>query len=118
MSYRKLRVLLDGLPEESLTWTQVRESMTPQQLAESKATGHGRWSRTNHLLAGILDAVRVGNWQYVASQVKQGQAGAPPQPHSRPGIDDNVIPLTAEAADYMDRYYERLRTNHGSTGEG
>lgn len=119
MSWRKLKVLIDWLPEDSLTWTRVLEAMPPAERAAAKAVkrSHGRWSRTNHLLASIDDSIRAGNWQYVASKSKPGQAGPPPQPIPRPGLD-NVRPISEEAAEFMDAYLERVRANHGSTGEG
>lgn len=43
-----------------------------------------RWGDQEHLLAGILDTVRGGNWQ------RGGGKGQRPRPVPRPGADDGV----------------------------
>lgn len=86
MSLRRLRVLIEHLPPESATKTAVRNSITPEQMAE--ATGDYRpdqapWSGVEMLLASVLDAIRHNTATALAV------AGGTPtelEPTPRPGI--------------------------------
>jgi len=69
LSFRRLRVLLSHLPQES---------RTVRAIAGDKAM----WSLTDHLLAAGVDALRIANWQ-------RGKKGAKrPKPIPRPGVKD------------------------------
>ncbi len=58
--------LLQHLPPESATHTAL---LGPQ------------WTRTDHLLATVVDVLAIANWQ------RQGKKGAPrPKPVRRPGV--------------------------------
>jgi hypothetical protein len=67
-------VLLTHLP---------RESNYVQAVGGERA----RWSDTEHLLAGIIDAVQIGNFytQVIASNRQFKDAPKPPQSFPRPG---------------------------------
>lgn len=69
LSVRRLGVLVRGLPPQSAT-VQAAEPDT-------------RWSLTDHLLAAVVDELRLGNWL----QSKDGHANRNrPQPIPRPGV--------------------------------
>ena len=97
LTWRRLRVLVDGLPADSLTWSAVRDAMTDDELvglSEKEQAGHGRWSRTELLLAAVHD--QLADMRAEAPHV----AGAPgdpkyPQPYPRPGVTgrDGVTPI-------------------------
>jgi hypothetical protein len=111
MSYRRLGVLIRHLPADSATRTAMRDALTPEQyadLAARPAAGHGPWSRTDMLLAAVLDAVRVGNFHFAAAHGAKG--ARPPEPIRRPGVDGgNVHPLNEAGRVYL----QRLRENRG-----
>lgn len=92
----------------------MRDALTPEQYADlaaaPPAAGHGPWSRTDMLLASLLDAVRVGNYHFaVANGAKNAKA---PEPTRRPGVDGGAVrALTAEGRAYL----QRLRDNRGGT---
>ncbi|MGI5247768.1 hypothetical protein [Dactylosporangium sp. CA-139066] len=79
---RRLDVLLDALPGDSLYKTAVRDAISDDDLAELAATppkGHGRWSHTDLLLAEVVDRLGVVAWALHAYE-------KPPEPYHRPGI--------------------------------
>ncbi len=71
MSWRKLAVLVAGLPPESAT---AREVGGPD-LA---------WGLAEQLLAFIGDGIQAGNWQ------RGGGKGKRPSPTPRPGVRDGA----------------------------
>jgi hypothetical protein len=67
LTWRRLGSLLERLP---------RDSQTVRELYGSKT----EWSVADHLLAHVVDAVRIGNWQ------RSGDKKAKrPKPFPRPG---------------------------------
>lgn len=98
MTYRRLRVLLDGLPAESAYVTAVRDSLTPQQrasLTQRARAGHGAWSHTDLLLALLADLMAENTWTLAA--VNSKRAPKRPQPIPRPGVDDTRSGPSPEA---------------------
>lgn len=89
MSWRRLRVLIQHLPPESATWTALRNSLSPVELAEQAEKGEpekGRWSQEEQLLATVVDAVRRLEWVLLCSNIeKKSQRPEPPEPMRRPG---------------------------------
>lgn len=86
MTWRRLGVLLDGLPGESLYKTAVRDALGDEKLAElakKPRDGHGPWSHTDLLLASIVD--RLGELTYVVMAIA-GNKPKPPKPVPRPGV--------------------------------
>jgi hypothetical protein len=88
---RRLRVLIRHLPRESAL---VR-------------TLHGEaaeWGLTEHLLAGAVDELAVGNWLFVAANSAEG-ADPPdrPRPVPRPGVE--VAPDPAASTDEIAAFF-------------
>lgn len=105
-------MLVRHLPAESATRTAMRDALTPEQYAQltaAPAKGHGPWSRTDMLLASIVDLLRVGNYHFaVANGAKNVK---PPQPVRRPGVAPaGQQPLTADGRAYL----EQIRANRGA----
>lgn len=72
LSWRRLRVLLRYLPEDSATAREVR--------------GTPYWSQADHLLAGVHDLLAGANWQRAVMTTPKGRPRPPvPKPHPRPG---------------------------------
>ena len=74
LTWRRLTVLLNHLP---------RESAYVQAVVGDTA----RWGDTEHLLAGLIDVVQVGNYytQVLASNRQFKEAPKPPPVFPRPG---------------------------------
>lgn len=104
MTWRLLGVLIRFLPSESATKTALRESLPAEEYAAMSAQSpergvHGPWSRTEMLLAQLIDAARVGNWQFVLANLKEGaQQPAAPEPVRRPGVEPGVTRRPSLAA--------------------
>lgn len=90
MTTRRLRVLIQGLPSESLTMTAMRNAMTPEDFERQAEKGEpekARWSQAELLLAGITDALR--ELQYItvmANSDGKGRKPKRPEPIPRPGV--------------------------------
>lgn len=84
LTLRRLKVLLDGLPPESLWWTALRQRPDSVPAAD---TGAGldavRWGTTDELLAALIDATRETAW--TVAQVSSRKKLPPPKPFTRPG---------------------------------
>ncbi|WP_245738350.1 DUF5361 domain-containing protein [Streptomyces sparsogenes] len=89
LSWRRLRVLIQHLPPESATMTELRNSLSDEEMAEQAEAGEpekGRWSQVEQLLALIAD--RVARLEYVTILANSGSKGkkpTPPEPIARPG---------------------------------
>lgn len=82
MTWRRLDVLLDALPGESLYKTALSNSLGDDMLADmakQAPDGHGRWSHTDLLLAYMIDLLGL-----VAYGLRVFEK--PPEPYRRPGI--------------------------------
>lgn len=103
MSFRRLGVILAHLPGDSAYSTAVREAMTPEDWdaveAEPPSDKHGRWSRTDFLLARAGDHLANLVW------MQTDRKSPPPEPLRRPGVKD-VAPLNQEQIDYLNRVRE------------
>jgi len=64
--------------------------MTPEELvAMPDPTGHGTWSRTDTLLAAIVDLLNHIQWQnQVINKGKNTPAPQHPDPVRRPGVSE------------------------------
>lgn len=113
-SWRKLGVLVAALPPESLTKTALREALTPEQLAElPEPDGHGPWSRTDHLLAALVDRASLLVWQQ--TQINGGKRTQPPPPLPRPGVEpvEGKRRVSAAGIAYLADLRERRRARNG-----
>ena len=86
LTWRLVKVLIDGLPPESLTKTATRDSLTPDELADlasTPSTGHGPWSHLETIAAAQYDVLQ--QIQYVLTVVHGGKPDTP-KPWPRPGV--------------------------------
>lgn len=82
LTWRRLSMILDALPGDSLYKTAVRDSIDEHALADlakKPRVGFGRWSHTDLLLADIID--RLGVLCYAMRAYEQV-----PAPYRRPGV--------------------------------
>lgn len=49
----------------------------------------GGWSRTEHLLARLIEAVELLDWHFVCKGVKKSKWPSPPKPITRPGVKES-----------------------------
>lgn len=117
MSWRKLRVLIDYLPEESAYRTALFNAMSPQEraaaLAAPESGAFGPWSHLEHLTAAVRDELRDLIWitQLAHRDPKKGKAPERPKPTPRPWLDEaKVTKLSTERRAYL----ERVRAGHGN----
>lgn len=73
LSWRRLRVLITGLPSSSSLFRAVNGAAA-------------EWSTSDHLLALTVDALQIANWQRSADGSKGRR---PPKPIARPGVQDS-----------------------------
>jgi len=103
-----LRVLIDGLPVESLTLTAMRDALTPEQresLAEQPDRGHGPWGQTAMLLALIADRIAQQTWVLGEWKTRPPQ----PDPIPRPGVDGKTAGRPRTLQDVLARADPRAR---------
>lgn len=79
LSYRRLGVLVAGLPSDSaLARKLAREVTEPGEMTEQEEAL--AWRLEHHLLALIVDLLAGANWQ------RGGGKGGKPKPLRRPGV--------------------------------
>jgi hypothetical protein len=84
LTYRLIRVLIDGLPPESLTKTAIRDTLTSEDFEDApEPDGWGAWSKTDELLAVLVDQV---GWLTYSTYAAQGGKPHEPTPIRRPGV--------------------------------
>lgn len=86
LTWRRLRVFIDALPAESATKTAIRDAMPEEKLLEMAGeppASHGPWSRTDHLMAQVIDLLK---WLIFATYAVQGGHPNEPDPLPRPGV--------------------------------
>ncbi len=123
LTWRRLGVLYDGLPGQSLTKTAQANALGDAKLAElaKKARdGHGPWSHTDMLLADLIDAVNANTYILrLANTPKERQKSVKPaEPIHRPGLvrkrgrgRTTLAPEARELLAYM-------AANHGALPPG
>lgn len=98
MSYRRLWVLVDRLPAESWTQTQLRDDPPADlELAAAPQT-FGPWALDNYQMASLLDAVR--HLEYTLAVVN-GNEWTPPEPSPRPGTNRPKLKQTEASISYL-----------------
>lgn len=89
MTSRRLRVLIQGLPSDSATWTALRNALPEEELegqAEQGEPEKGRWSQTELLLASAIDALRRVEYVLICANTdSKAKRPTPPEPIPRPG---------------------------------
>jgi hypothetical protein len=87
LTYRRLRVLIDGLPAESRLKTEIRDGLTQEQWDTlPDPQGYGEWSRTDHLLAAVHDRIGMLDHTLALVNSKPGTNLPLPRPYPRPGV--------------------------------
>jgi hypothetical protein len=85
LSWRRLLVLVNGLPPESATMTAIRNETPEEELDAIAAHPElGRWNATEGLLALLVDEVRNLTWSYLQAHSKESLPR--PEPIRRPGL--------------------------------
>lgn len=88
MTWRRLRVLIEGLPPESATWTAIRNA-TPEDKLDAAAVEArpelGRWSQLEMLVAQLIDAVNRNTDTFIAANSEQNARPEPTDLVRRPG---------------------------------
>lgn len=105
LTYRRLWVLIQGLPIESAAKTALRDA-TPASERTAPA-GHGPWSREMYLIAEVYDAVQGSAWQYAQRNSKDPIPR--PEPMPRPGITP-----TQAVSPSRKRYLDKVRAGQGT----
>jgi hypothetical protein len=83
-------VLIDHLPAGSSTMAEIRDGMTREELAaaqDKNSKSFGRWSRTDLILAEVIDATRTQTWVLGTAQGAFKKRLPAPEPFPRPGLD-------------------------------
>lgn len=88
MTFRRLRVLIDRLPQESASYTAMRDAHTDEELREQvklrgEPQGHGPLSRHDLFLIDLADQLK---WIEYAIYRSQGGKPHKPEPTPRPGV--------------------------------
>lgn len=108
MTWRRLRTFIEGLPPESATWTAIRNATEADELAELAGESEPEkapWSRSEMLIAQLIDATNTGTYILKLAHSEKGANVKPPVPVRRPGWRppaDQKKPPTAAALARLD----------------
>lgn len=103
LSWRRLRSLVERLPVTSRT-------------ARAQHGETSSWGTVEHLLAGIVDRLEIGNWQRANAGVKKPNQTRPPKPMPRPGDPTGRTRLTPQQI--RDRLHNQRRRMPAATRQG
>ena len=93
LSPRKVEVLIRGLPPDSATRMAMND-------------GQPLWSRTDHILADLIDRVAALTWVVGNKDVAERNRTQYPDPYPRPGDQPKTSVVTAEK---LREFRERTR---------
>jgi hypothetical protein len=89
LSWRRLRILIEGLPPHSRTMTAMRNDTPAEELAKQAEHGEpekARWSQLEQLVAVVADRVARLEWVLLCVNIEQkSKRPDPPEPIRRPG---------------------------------
>lgn len=115
MTYRLLKVLLDGLPGDSAFKTAVRDRLDDDQLsalAKQPMDGHGPWSHEALRLAAIEDQLRLLRREFATANGAKPDGEFEPVP--RPGVRRSLRrAANAAAAAYIRSLAQQHAELHG-----
>jgi hypothetical protein len=122
LTWRRLGVLYDGLPGESLTKTAQANNLGEAKLAElakRPQQGYAPMSGTDMLLAELVDAVNYNTYilRLANTDPKKAKQVRPPEPYPRPGVvrkRSRFRQASPEAA----RLLAYMRANQGAMPTG
>lgn len=115
LTWRRLKVLIEGLPGESLTKTAIRDAMSEDefdQVLRNPPAGYGPWSHEALRLANIEDLLK---WLIFAVYAAQGAKPKKPDPTPRPGVRRKKR-VGAEQIAHLRRLQAEHEALHGDTG--
>lgn len=93
LSPRRLRVLIRHLPRESA-------------LARALHGDVVDWGLTEHLLAGVVDELAVGNWLFVtANSPEHADPPERPRPVPRPGVEDEEEEIVVTTPEQLAAFF-------------
>lgn len=120
LTWRRLGVLYDGLPGQSLTKTAWANDLGDQKLSELATERHDRhhpWSHTDLLIADLIDAVNVNTWVLMQAHVDQAKRKQikRPEPVHRPGL---VRKRRPKATPQMREVLAYMSANQGALPPG
>lgn len=96
LTYRRLGVLIASLPRESLTVRAVQ--------GES-----AEWGDIEHLLASIVDELRVFCYTYVTAHTKKGSHPTKPRFVNRPGVKSRPEKVKMTKAQMQEKLHRPRR---------
>lgn len=102
LSWRRLLVLVERLPADSAT-------------ARAMHGEAADWSLTDHLLASVVDALHVANWQRTEDGAKGRRR---PRPLPRPGVSDGRVVTGRGGGMAPDELQARLAEMRGAVPNG
>lgn len=112
LTWRRLRVLLDGLPPESLWFTRLRATLPAQVAAPAADINAIRWGTGHDLLAALIDAVHGVQW--TIAQVNSSKPIAAPKPFTRPGTRRTRQGMSARSRARINSWIRTSRRHRGS----
>lgn len=111
LTWRRLGVLIDGLPPESRTKTAIRDAHGAVALAQQAKDsgggddGWGSYSNSDMHIAALIDEIR---WLRHAVYHAQGAKPKRPKQYPRPGVmPERIRKLNPEAHAYLARLREQ-----------
>jgi hypothetical protein len=118
LTWRRLGVIYDALPGESLTKTAQANDLGEDRLAElakEDAEGFGPWSHTDMRLAAVEDAINRLTYWLIRINTDKAAKIREPEPVRRPGVArKRRRTITAEDLKYL----QYLRDNQGAMPPG
>jgi hypothetical protein len=99
LTLRRVGVLVRHLPAESACVSALAEHVDPRAADESPQR---LWGTSEHLLAGVLDAVREVAW--LVAQTNSSKRIPAPKPIPRPGPKPKPRRLTAQQRARLDKW--------------
>lgn len=111
MSWRRFRLILKHLPQESRYVTALRNTADPDRIPDPEPGVYGPWSQTDRLLADAVDL--LAQRLYQASDGK----GPKPEPTPRPGVASRqkVRAINPEAQAYLLARLRYMEENQGAS---
>lgn len=121
LTWRRLAVLYDGLPPESLTKTAQVDAIDPAELAsmaKKDRDGFGPFSRTDMLIADLIDAVNLNTYilRLANTDPKKAKSVKPPDPVYRPGVQPRK--RRSRTSVEAQALLAHMRANHGAMPDG
>jgi hypothetical protein len=115
LTWRRLDVLVKGLPRESLSKTRMRDEIEVEPTDEEPK--HGPWSLENYQLADLIDRVNLLTRTLVQVNSKDGNIEGEFVPVARPQMKIRRAVDESNAREAYD-FLESIRQQHREAVEG